>query len=494
MSAIAQESKLLAKHSMIYGFGTVINSVVAILLLPIYTRFLTPTDYGVKELIGLTVDVVGILLATAVSSGVMRFYFEYDDEKRRNEVISTASLGLSAIAFLAFLFLSFFTRPMASYIIDSPELYYYFNISLISMWLNAVNGIGFAYLRAKKKSVQFVVLSLLRLVIVISLNIYFIVFLKLGVLGILLSTLIVAIITTFVLNIPILFKVGIRFSNSIFRELIIFGLPLVPAQIGGFFVHLSDRFFLKAYVSIADAGLYSLGHRFGTLTGTFISTPFNQIWQPRRLELYKKEGSNELFGRIFTYYIAIVAFAGLAVAVLTKEVLMIMASPEFWAAYSIVPLIVLANIIFNLNSQLDIGILIRKKTKYLGFIDGSNGILILIANFLLIPKFGIYGAAYAKIIAYVYQTSLYYYFSNKIYKIHIEFMRLFKIFSSALLLFLICTYVQNQSVFISFFYKFLLILCFPITLLIFNFFTLKEIEFVKILFNNLFNYFKPAKN
>ena len=159
MSSLVKESLLLAKHSMIYGTGTVINSVVAILLLPIYTRYLTPTDYGVKELIGLTVDIVGILIATAVSSGVLRFYFEYENEQDRNEVISAAIIGLSLLAFAAFLLLSFFTKPMAGYIIDAPGLYYYFNISLVSMWLNSVNDVGFGYLRAKQKSVLFVLLS-----------------------------------------------------------------------------------------------------------------------------------------------------------------------------------------------------------------------------------------------------------------------------------------------------------------------------------------------
>jgi len=147
------------------------------------------------------------------------------------------------VGLVAFIILSFFTRPMATYIIDAPELYYYFNISLISMWLGAVNNVGFGYLRAKQKSVLFILLSLFRLVAVIAFNVYFIVFLKLGVLGVLLSTLIVAVITTCILNLPILFIAGVRFSRSILKELVRFGMPMVPAQIGGFIVHLSDQVF-----------------------------------------------------------------------------------------------------------------------------------------------------------------------------------------------------------------------------------------------------------
>lgn len=474
MSSLVKESLLLAKHSMIYGTGTVINSVVAILLLPIYTRYLTPTDYGVKELIGLTVDIVGILIATAVSSGVLRFYFEYENEQDRNEVISAAIIGLSLLAFAAFLLLSFFTKPMAGYIIDAPGLYYYFNISLVSMWLNSVNDVGFGYLRAKQKSVLFVLLSFFRLVVAISFNIYFIVFLKLGVLGVLLSTLIVAFITTCLLNIPILFIVGVRFSSSKLIELIRFGIPVVPAQLGAFIVHLSDRFFLKAFCSIAETGIYSLGYRFGTTPGTFISVPFNQIWQPRRFELYKQPGSEELFGRIFTYYLALLTFVGLVIAVLTREVLMIMADPRYWSAYAIVPIIILANIIYNTNSHINMGILIQKKTKYLAYIDGSNGVFILILNFLLIPRFGIYGAAYATLIAFIYKTVLYYYFSSRIYKIYFEFIRISKIAGSAVFLFVLCMLLEIDNVYVSFVTKSFILLGFPAVLWLWGFYSREE--------------------
>lgn len=474
VSRIAKESRFLAKHTMIYGLGTVINSVVAILLLPVYTRYLTPTDYGIKELISITVDVIGILLAAGVSGGVLRFYFEYEDEKKRNEVISTATIGLSAVALCAFMLLSFFTKPMAAFIIDASDLYYYFNISLMSMCLNAVNNVGFGYLRAKQKSLLFIMLSLFRLLAMISFNIYFIVFLNLGVLGVLLSTLIVAVITTCTMNIPILFIVGVKFSKTIFKQLVWFGMPLVPAQIGGFIVHLSDRFFLKSYCSIADVGLYSLGHRFGTIPGTFISVPFNQIWQPRRFELYKQPGSEELFGRIFTYYLGLLIFIGLGISVLTREVLMIMADPKYWSAYAIVPLIVLANIIFNMNSHIDMGILIQKKTKYLAYIDGSNGLLILGLNFLLIWRYGIYGAALAKLIAFIYQTCLYYYFSSKIYKIYFEFLRIAKMLVCSVLLFFFCSLLEISNVYASFAVKSFILLWFPGALWVFGFFYQEE--------------------
>ena len=104
--SLGKELRGLAKHSFLYGFGNLFNRVVAFLLLPVYTRFLTPHDYGIKELVGLSTDVIGILLATAISSAIYRFYFEYEDTKDRNEVISSAIITIGSFGLFAILLLS----------------------------------------------------------------------------------------------------------------------------------------------------------------------------------------------------------------------------------------------------------------------------------------------------------------------------------------------------------------------------------------------------
>ena len=103
--------------------------------------------------------------------------------------------------------------------------------------------------------------------------------------------------------------------------------------------------------------LYSLGYRFGILPGTFISEPFNQVWQPRRLEMYTQDNAEEVFGRIFTYFLLFISFAALGVAVLTRDILVIIADREFWSAYKIVPVIALANVIFTFHYHFNLSLI-----------------------------------------------------------------------------------------------------------------------------------------
>ncbi len=474
---LTKEIKLLAKHSAVYSLGTFMQRIVALLLLPIYTRFLSPHDYGVKELVGLSADVIGILLASAISGAFYRFYFKYDSCEERNEVVSTALFTVGGIGLLALLPLTMSAKMMAGAILDDPGLYHFFLIAFVSLWFQTLNNISYNYLKANKQSVKFISISFVKMVMAISLNIYFVCFLKIGVMGILISNLITVIVMSLFLSFPLFFRVGARFSKTKVTEMLRFGLPLIPSQFGAFIVHLSDRFFLKEYCSIADAGLYSLGYRFGALPGSFISDPFNQIFQPRRLEVYKQKDSEYVFGRIFTYFLVLMLFAGLLVSVLTKELLMIMADEQFWPAYQVVPLIVLATTIFSFHYHLNIGIIIAKKTKFLAYVNFSNGALVLILNYLLIPRYGIFGAAWATIFAFIYKAVLTYYFSSKFYRIHFELLRVGKLILVAGIVYFLCQMLHVQSVYLAFLLKtILVILCYPAGLFFVKFFSKKEKE------------------
>ena len=474
MSSVASESKLLAKHSVIYGIGTATNKLVAFLLLPIYTQYLTTHDYGIKELVGLSTDIIGTLMATAISSAFFRFYFDYQDQEKKDLVLSCSYLSLGGFGLVVVIVLAFTTPVMAEYILDSPALYTYFLISFASMWFQTLNGIGFNLLRAQMQSVRYITFTITKLIAAIGLNILFVIYFRLGVLGILISTLLTSIGIFIFLNVPQLLRVGLRFSLPLVKDMVRFGFPLIWSQLGAFVVHLSDRFFIKAYSSISDAGLYSLGYRFGTLPGSFISEPFNQVWQPRRLELYKQENSEEIFGRVFTYFLLLLSFVGLGVAVLTRDILMIIADQKFWTAYKIVPIIVLANTIFTFHYHFNIGLIIEKKTKYLAYINFSNGLFVVLLNFLLIPRYGMFGAAYATLIAFVYKVVLTYYFSSRYFKIHFEYNRIGMLLIASVVIYLLSFWIMLGNVYLNILVKTGFVCMFPCVLYLTGFFMDQE--------------------
>src|SRR6056297_2899639 len=212
MSKIGGESRLLAKHSVIYGLGNFLNRAAAFLLLPIYTRFLTPTEYGIKELVGLSTEVAAVAISSSFVSAIYRFYFEYESKKDRNEALSTAIIAVGLIGLAGDGILSLMTKTMASYILDSPNLYYYFILSFCSLWFQSLNEIGNGYLRLEKKSLKYIMFSTGKLVLMIMLNIYFVAILRIGILGVFISTLLASACLSLVLIVPIIFRIGFSVS------------------------------------------------------------------------------------------------------------------------------------------------------------------------------------------------------------------------------------------------------------------------------------------
>ncbi len=485
MSRVVRESKLVAKHSTVYALGTVLRQSVALVLLPLYTSYLTPADYGVKELIGLTMDITGVLLATAVSSSLYRFYFDSDDPQRRNLVMSTAVMALGGLGILGILVILPFTRPLAGMILDDAGLSTFLIISLASLWFQTINHVSYAWLRAHQKSVQYVGVSLFNFVVSIGLNVYFIVTLKLGVLGILLSTLVTSAVAFGFLTVPLLVRIRLKFDRALLGEMLAYGWPNILASLAAMVVKMGDRFFIKAYFSVADAGIYSLGARFAAVPNQFISEPFNQTWMPRRFEIAKEPNSERTFGKIFSYYLCLIAFAGLMVSGLTTDLVKLMATSQFWAAASVVPVLVLANIIFTFHYHFNIGLLLEKKTKYIATVNLTNVVLVLGLYWLLIPRYAAMGAAWASLIAFAFKAVMTFVIGRRFYPIHFEARRALKLLVVSTVVYLGILAIHIDATFVSLAVKGVTILvAYPLLLLALKFFSRDELNKLREIVGN----------
>jgi len=444
---VGKEIKHVAKHSMIYGIGNILRQLPPFLLLPLYLNYLDASDYGIKEIIGITVDLVGLVISLNIASAMGRFYYEYENEADRNEVISTIFIAFGAMGMAGALILSTQSSLMAGSLLNSRSLSHYFLIALTSMWFNAMHNIGCDYLRVREKSKLYVTITTLRLTLALSLNVYFVAFMKLKVMGILLSNLICSVLFFFLVVIPIFYKVGFRFSWPKCKEMVKFTLPFVITELAGFVVSASDRFFVKYYGTLSLTGVYTLGYRMGASINSFVTSPFIQIWLPRRFAIHKLPHARETYARVMTYYLAIAAFIGVWMSAVSRDVLLIVGKSDYYDAAKVVPIIVLAHIIFGLHYHVQIGIMLTKKTQYLAAINIGNAVLNTALNFLLIPRYGMFGAAYATLFCYANKVAWTHWISNKLYPLKFEYGRILKIAFSAAAVLLVAWLIPYPEVF-----------------------------------------------
>jgi O-antigen/teichoic acid export membrane protein len=460
-------------------------------LLPLYTRYLTPSDYGILEIFQVTVEILSIIFVMGISSALFMSYFNYEDQEKKKTVISTALIFLTVISLSVMILLLILSSCFSNYFFRNFNFTFHFQVIFLTLFFDIAIVIPFAVLRAKEESKKYIMISFARLLISVGLNIYFIVVLKKGVLGILESGLITSSLLYFILIPGIIKETRFRFSKADLKEMLHFGMPLVPANLASWILTMSDRYFLLFFSTSNVLGLYSLGYQFGSIVRGLVVVPFTIAWAPFLFSIAKDKKAKKIYSSVLTYFVLIGMFIALGVSILSKEVLIIMTTSPFYSAYEIIPLIALSYILYGCYFILCVGINLKKKTKFQPFIVGVGAILNLSLNFLLIPDYGMMGAAIATFISYLTLPIGAYLISRRYYPIEYEWKRLLKIFFVALIIYGGCFYITNKSTIISGLSKAIFILIsYPTLLFVVKFFTHEEIQKGKVLIKDAPEYIK----
>ena len=485
-TAIRKEVTSVAKHSVIYVVGQALSRAVGFFMIPVYTRYISPTNYGAMELIQIFTATAAFVVSMGMAESMSRFYYAEKDEAKRNTIISTLVIGLGAIGLPVVLLFMISAGSLAKLVMEGDECQLYLQIGLLSTWFALLAQIGFTYLRIRYMAKLFVTLTTIQLVIALSLNIYFIVFLNWDIFGIFLSTLISQAFVGVVLAGTILAKVGLHVSPQLLWRLIRFGLPLVPAQIGNMLGFVSNRLFLRwlgpadPAIALAQVGIFSLGHKFAVVINRFINAPFNSFWGPRRLQLVAEDapGTRETIARICTYSVFCVTFASLLLCAGIESVIQIMADPRYHGAHRVVPFIALTYVGLGLEPHLTTGILHRGRTTTLTLIAMVSLAVAILWNLLMIPRFGLFGAATSNLAAMIVKEVLIYKVVQRIYPIPFETGRLVVLPAVAAVLYVLCLFIHFPSPYATLMARLTLASTFPFALFVVGFYHGEETRFL----------------
>lgn len=479
-------SKLLrlSSHSIIYGLSVAASQVVSFFLIPLYTRYLTPSDYGVLQIISVTASVLSIFFGMGLTSALFRSYFLHDDAEKKKTVVSTAFIYLTATSAVLSLLLVGLAGNFSSLFFHSAAYTFYFRLIFLTLFCDTGTAIGMTVFRAKEQPFRYALVSVARVVISVSLNIVFVVVLHRGVLGILESGAITAGLIYLFLIFSIVGRAGFGFSLDELKRMLAFGLPMVPAGLAVSAIFLADRYFLQFLSTSAELGLYSLGYSFGLVVDGLLVEPFLTAWGPFAFSIYRQPDARQTFSRVFTYFLLVTMFVSLALSVLSKEVLAVMATPAFRAAYKVIPLIAVSYVLNGCNNILGAGIALEAKTKYYLPIMGAAAIVNLGLNYLLIPDFGMMGAAGAALASFLLMAILSFVISRRFYPVTYEWGRVAKICIAAGVIFagsffITDTYSTVHSYVIVGVFKLLSLLTFPILLYLLGFYQPEEIQKAK---------------
>jgi O-antigen/teichoic acid export membrane protein len=424
----------LSKHTLIYGVGIVLSRAAGFFMIPIYTRFLAPKDYGILELLDLFAYVVGILVAMAIRSSVNRFYYDSEEEGARRKIIVTAFLSSTVVSLAVAGLMLPFAGSISYLIFQSGEFGAMVGIVLLTFWVNTMAEIGFVHLQAQQKSVLYAVLSVAKLVVSLSLNIYFLVVLRMGVEGVLISGLISGGVFAVVMTRRILGSGGIDFSMPALAAMLRYGLPLVPASLATYVLHFSDRFFLERLASLDDVGIYSLGYKFGMVFAALMTGPFISIWVPKRYEIAKNRDARDIYRRAYTYFNLFICFGALGLSAFSRELVAYVADPAYRAGWQVIPLVAFAYVFDSWIYHFNTGFHLGKKTTAIAWLNIVSAGVNLVLNYFLIRQWGGLGAALATLATFGIKSAMYHVAARRTWDVDFAIGKNLRAFAAAALL------------------------------------------------------------
>lgn len=410
-------------HASVYGLGTVISNAASIVMLPIYTRFLTPSDYGLLEYLQMLMDVTSIVFGARAFTGVYRMYFETKDELVRKTIMNTALVTDTALHAAGALFLILLARPFAQFVLGDGGYAMYVAVFACGLVTMAMTTVPMYYVRALERPWMFIMISTVKLLMQIGLNIFFVVVLRKGALGVIYSTVITGVVVGGGLSIWHIRRTGWRFSRPICARLLRFGFPLALASVGAFYTTYGDRFFLKYYWGLAAVGLYALGYRFGLALSGLVYGTFNQVWSAQAYKVHGEPDGKVTFQRVFLLIMLALVFVGTALSVLARDILRVMAAPSFYPAANVIPVIIAAYVVRSAGDFAGFGIRMSERTVH--FLHASIvSVVVMTAGYAgLIPRWGGMGAAIATFVGMFAEFLWIQYKSNQLVPLHLPWGR-----------------------------------------------------------------------
>lgn len=482
-----QQLKNLGKHTFIYAVGSAIQTLVGFILVPIYTRLLSPAEYGQLEILNTILSILSMVLSFGFASAILKVH-ERDcrDEEEKKKALGTMYLFVIPLATLISFIIFFFAKPLAQIFLGNTELNNLILITLVTNISTIFLALSFALLRTKEKSGSYVSLSLLKFILVLIFNIYFVVKLKLGLFGILSGNLIAQVVASITFLPSISKYIKPVLSKRLLSKLFSFGIAIIPAAIAMWIMDLSDRYFLKHFSSLSEVGLYSLGYKTGMIISILLVWPFQLAWPTISFSLARRSDVKEIYSKVLTYFFLISSFFALALSLFASPIIKLLAPENFYPATSVIPLISFSYVFYGIHFVISPGINLTEKTKYYPLLVGIPAFLNLILNYFFVPAYGMMGAAMTTFICFVLMVTLTYFISNHFYKVKYEWSRILKI-TFVLILALILGYLIQDSILQKSILSLLILFGSPCILYLLRFFEKKELSSVKKLLIQIFN-------
>jgi len=420
--ALGAELRRLGKHSAIYGLGGLVSRILAVLLLPLYTRYLSPSDYGkVETLIALS-TVIGIVLRMGIHAAFFRFYFDSPAPEHRRLVLRTSfwfTMAMATAGLVAGLILS---GTIADLLFGSPDDSELVMASFVGLWAGMNYEQLTSLFRVEERSVAFVTASLANILLTIGMTLLLVVALDQGPVGVIVGNFTGTLLVYAALIGYRREQLGLQFDRSLLREMNRFGVPLIPTALFLWVTNFSDRLFLVRLADTTEVGLYSVGVRIASAM-VLLLTAFRLAWPAFAYSIEDEREARRTYAYVLTYLVLLTTWVATGLALLSPWIVDWITAPAFAESSRVVGPLAFAAVAFGAYIVVVIGVGRARRTQFNWVVTGAAAAVNIALNLILIPRYGMMGAAVATIAAYVTMFAGMAWWAQRIYPVPYQWRR-----------------------------------------------------------------------
>jgi len=417
----AQLARLL-RHSAVYGLTALASRIASFFLLPLFTRYLQPSDYGRIEILVALVALLMPLLRAGVATSFFRFYYERDLAPDPALVVRTAfwfnlygaiagtAIGLAVAA------------PLSRLLFGSDHYTELVRVGFALLFVSMLYDQATSLYRVEERTTEFAIAGLANLAITVTATIWFVVGLDGGATGAMLGN----VSGTFLVLCVMIWRqrrvLAPAFDRELVRRMNAFGLPLLPAGLALWVVDFSDRFFLGHIMDASAVGVYAVGVKLASAM-ILVQLAFRTAWPAFAFSISDDREARAAFSYVFTYIAFVGAWVSVALGLLAPWLVRLVAQPAFYGAERVVAPMSFAGALLTAYTMVAVAITRSNRTGLTWLIAGAGAVVNVVVNLTLIPAIGIMGAALATVAAYAALVAGSVWWGSSIYPIPYQWRR-----------------------------------------------------------------------
>lgn len=482
-----KDIKHTIRQSAVYGLSRISTKLISFILLPLYSLNFSIAEYGVIVRIETLWQILWTIFLFGLEPGIISWYNKFEDVKKRKVFLFSVSMFLlvtNIIYTIIFYYASGFFSLVIFESAKYSELIFY--ASLIGSF-EAFIFVVFLLLRIREKALMYSLFSVVITVLNLLIQLYFILYTSQKLEGIFIAKILSPALVLIML-LPFFLKfIKPGYDSATMKALIVYSFPVMLAGVVGTLLNQSDRYILGFLTGSAEVGLYGLAYNICGILNFFIIGPFALAFTVIAWKKVKDDNAERFFTKTTTYLFYATIWMALMLSLATPTLIRIFTLNEsYWLAKDVVPWIALSIPFYGISYVGFFSFYVTGKTVYMLWVYFISLAVNILLNFILIPKFGMYGAAAANIFSFLTLCVMNYYFSMSNYFFKYEWKKIIVMCGLYVLLVFPFFFFNFENPAVEFLLKLLAIILFPLLLIPLGFYEAIEKERIRGLFNKYF--------